>query len=381
MKRILASVLVMGLLLAGCSKPQPTAPVTDPTTVPTTAPTTEPTTAPTTVPTTAPTTVPTEPEETEPTEPPAPEYTNPLTGEALDAPITDRPFAVVLNDDVKALPHWSVSQCQMLWELPHEYGTTRMVAMYTDLTNIDRLGSMRSARPYQISLAMSFNALFVHAGYSSHAKNMLRDTGWETINGVEGKYGYKYFHRDQDRLNAGVALEHTMYTTGPEVLAYCQDMGYTVDAGTTVSYGYQFTPDGTPADGTDASSINITFRRQGKKTNLTYDESLGGYTMEQFKKPYVDANDGHAVVFENVLILKTWVGLQPDSDYRLDVGMTGSGSGYYACGGKMIPITWSCSDSASPFVYTLEDGTPLTLGVGNSYVSVIYNDGGNVTAS
>jgi hypothetical protein len=44
----------------------------------------------------------------------------------------------------------------------------------------------------------------------------------------------------------------------------------------------------------------------------------------------------------------------------------------------MIPILWSRSDSAAPFVYTLADGTPLTLSVGNSYVAVIYNDGGTV---
>lgn len=375
MKRSLAFLLALCLLLGGCAAKEATVPTTAPTTAPT-QPTTEPVTEPSTVPTTE-ATQPTE-EVTEPTEPPAPAYVNPLTGEELDAPLTNRPFAVVLNDDVKALPHWSVSQCQMLWELPHEYSTSRMVAMYTDLSNVDRLGSMRSARPYQISLAMSFNALFVHAGYSSHAKNMLKDTGWETINGVEGKYGYKYFHRDQDRLNAGVALEHTMYTTGPEVLAYCQDMGYTVAAGEEVDYGYTFAEDATPIDGTDAKTINIVFRNRGKKTNLTYDEATGKYSMEQFNKTYVDANDGNAVEFRNVLVLKTWVGLQPDSDYRLDVGMTGSGSGYYACGGKMIPILWSRSDSAAPFVYTLADGTPLTLSVGNSYVAVIYNDGGTV---
>lgn len=375
MKRSLAFLLALCLLLGGCAAKEATVPTTAPTTAPT-QPTTEPVTEPSTVPTTE-ATQPTE-EVTEPTEPPAPAYVNPLTGEELDAPLTNRPFAVVLNDDVKALPHWSVSQCQMLWELPHEYSTSRMVAMYTDLSNVDRLGSMRSARPYQISLAMSFNALFVHAGYSSHAKNMLKDTGWETINGVEGKYGYKYFHRDQDRLNAGVALEHTMYTTGPEVLAYCQDMGYTVAAGEEVDYGYTFAEDATPVDGTDAKTINIVFRNRGKKTNLIYDEATGKYSMEQFNKTYVDANDGNAVEFRNVLVLKTWVGLQPDSDYRLDVGMTGSGSGYYACGGKMIPILWSRSDSAAPFVYTLADGTPLTLSVGNSYVAVIYNDGGTV---
>ena len=63
MKRILAMLLVLAMLLCtGCpvqSAPETSAPTTVATTLPATAPTTEPTTEPTTVPTTEPTTVPT----------------------------------------------------------------------------------------------------------------------------------------------------------------------------------------------------------------------------------------------------------------------------------------------------------------------------------
>lgn len=378
MKRSFALILVICLILCGCAGEQttPTTSTTAPTTVPT-QPTTQ-ATDPTTAPTTEPTTAPTEPE---PTEPPAPEHTDPLTGEAVSDTVTQRPFAVVLNNATQALPHWSVSQCQMLWELPHEYGTTRMVAMYSDVSDLGWLGSMRSARTHHISLAQSFNALFVHAGYSPYAKQALKDTGWETINGVEGKYGYKYFHRDQSRLDAGIALEHTMYTTGPEVIAYCKDMGYVIDSGSEIDYGYTFAPDGTPAEGADATSIDILFKNSGKKSRLTYDDTKGTYSFQQYGMTYIDGLNGEAVEFENVLILKTWVGLQPDSDYRLAVGMTGSGTGYYACGGKMVEILWSRSSDTAPFVYTLTDGTPLTMGIGTTYAAVIHNDGGKVTAS
>ena len=378
MKRSFALILAL-CLLCGCAAKEPAAAPTTAPTQTTTVPT-DPTTIPTD-PTTAPTETTTVPTEPEPTDPPEPEHTDPLTGVALEAPVTDRPFAVVLNNDVKALPHWSVSQCQMLWELPHEYGTTRMVAMYTDVSELGWLGSMRSARTHHISLAMSFNALFVHAGYSSYAKQALKDTGWETINGVEGAYGFKYFHRDQSRLDAGVALEHTMYTTGPEVLAYCKDMGYVVDNGSEVDYGYTYVADGTPADGVDAAKIDIQFKNRGKKSHLTYDEAMGTYSFQQYGLNYVDGLNGETVRFENVLILKTWVGLQPGSDYRLAVGMTGSGTGYYACGGKMIEINWSRDSETAPFVYTTTDGTPLTLAIGSTYAAVINNDGGTVTAA
>jgi hypothetical protein len=50
--------------------------------------------------------------------------------------------------------------------------------------------------------------------------------------------------------------------------------------------------------------------------------------------------------------------------------LVGSGEGYFACGGKIIPIKWSCESEGSPILFTLADGTPLELGVGNSYIAL-----------
>lgn len=379
MKKTFALVLALCLLLCGCGeKPVATEPTTEPT-VPTTE-ATQPETTEATEPETEPSTEATQPE-TEPTEPPAPVYTDPFTGEARDTACTDRPFAVALDNAKQALPHWSVSDAQMIWEVPHEYDSTRVVAMYTDLSELTRLGPLRSARTHHVSLAQSFDALFLHAGYSPYAKQALKDTGWETLNGVEGKGAYNFFHRDQDRLNDGVALEHTMYITGPEVIEYSDYLGYEIAAGEEVDYGYRFAADGTPAGGSDAQQIQIRFTSGGKKTTLTYQPEDGKYTMKQYGLTYRDGISGSTVEFENVLILKADVGLQSGSDYRISVDLVDSGKGWYACGGKLVPITWERDSSLSPIRYYLEDGTPLTMGVGTTYAAVIKNGSGEITAS
>jgi hypothetical protein len=36
----------------------------------------------------------------------------------------------------------------------------------------------------------------------------------------------------------------------------------------------------------------------------------------------------------------------------------------------MVPICWSRNSDTDPFAFTMEDGTPLTLGVGNTFVAV-----------
>ena len=376
MKKSIAIVLAACLLLTGCGAAKPEEPILNQQTQQTTLPTTAPTTVPT-----DPTTEPTNPV-TQPTDPVVPEYEyfNPLTGEGMDAPCTTRPYAVVMDNDKQALPHWNVSKAQMLWEMPHEYGYTRMVAMYTDVSDVTWLGPVRSARTFHVSLAMSFDAVFVHAGYSGYAEQYLKDTGWDHICGVYGKYSGSLFHRDQNRIDAGVPNYQTMYTTGPEIMTYTNKLGIQMDTGSEVDYGYQFAEDGTPVGGTDAKEITVLFKSGGKKSYLSYDESAGCYTMSQHGLAYNDGISGEIAQFENVLVLRADVGLQPGSAYRLAVDLVGSGKGYYACGGKMVPILWSRGSESEPFAYTLEDGTPLTMGVGNTYAAVVYSTSGVVTA-
>ena len=47
------------------------------------------------------------------------------------------------------------------------------------------------------------------------------------------------------------------------------------------------------------------------------------------------------------------------------------GDGWFACGGKMVPITWEKGSADNQLRYFLEDGSALTLGRGKSYVCVI----------
>jgi hypothetical protein len=165
-RKILIGLLVICLILLAVgvgfiihmeTRPGAVAPVTTlPAQIPTEAteiPTTE---APTTVP---PTTVP-------PTTEPAVLYRNPLTGEPLDAPLTNRPFAVVINNIRAAQPLHGIGEADMLFEIVAEGGgsITRCLALYGDPAGVEKIGSVRSARTYLINLARAYDAIFVHAG-------------------------------------------------------------------------------------------------------------------------------------------------------------------------------------------------------------------------
>lgn len=363
-KRVIAWSLLMCLLLGllcGCGgeaelKPE----LTDPITTPTTEPTTE---------ATEPTTEATEPI-TEPTEP-EPAYRHPLTGEALEEPLLNRPYAVVFdNDNSQALPHWGVSDVDILWEMPHEGGTTRMIGVLTDVSQTERFGPTRSVRPYLLSVARSFGAILVHAGGSPQGYDMLSSTKWDNLDGVQGPGADAYYKRDKSRK---VDSWHTMYITGENILKYTEKRKHENMLTEMANFGLNFREDVAP-EGVDANSVEVRFRAGGKKTTFTYDLSTGDYTMKQMNSNYVDANTNEKVHFENILVLETKV-QTIDTYGRLSQDLEEkSGTGYFASNGKMISINWSRDSAIDPFCFTDTDGNPITLSVGKTYIAVVYPD-------
>jgi hypothetical protein len=262
------------------------------------------------------------------------------------------------------MPRHSVSQADVLYEMLVEGGLTRCLAIYSDISQIGTIGSVRSARNNFIDIAMSYNAMFVHAGGSSYAYAMLKETRWNHIDGIGwGLHGK--FYRDQNRLDSGYSREHTLFTTGEGLRFLAENRKFNMSLG-EVDYGLQFQEDGTP-DGKAAHTITIRFGNWNKKTVATYMED--GYHLEQYSKPIIDGNTGLDEVYENVFIILAKHTLV-DKRYQF-AELLGSGNGFYACGGKLIPILWHHETAEEAITYTLTDGTPLVQQVGRSYVAIL----------
>ena len=370
MKRIISLLLIACLLLSGCAGPgsettgpSAEAPSTQATTEATEAPTTEPVTEPTAEPTTEPTTEPA-------TEPPV-LYRHPMTGELLDAPWTGRATAVVINNLKNALPQHGVADADFLFEAETEGGITRMLAIYSDMSQIGPIGPIRSARTFFNNIALSYNAPLVHCGGSDFALRGQYSSSKDTISGWQHtSIDSVHFYRDQDRKNAGYAYEHTLFSSGDLLTQLMAKKGWNTETPEGTSYGFAF-DENVELDGDSAGSITVTFNGD-KTTTMEYDINGGVYLASQYGSPYVDGNTGAQLEFKNVIVIYTAHTFQRDSFYRRSFyDLDGSGKGYFACNGQIVPITWHRDSLRSSFYYTLEDGTPITLGVGKTYVAIV----------
>lgn len=384
MKRTLCLLLaLLTLALSACGKisgqpdPSPRPGVTSvPNHTPTPAPTPAPTARPTVQPTPEPTVEPTAEPTAEPTDAPidGPEtFFHPLTGIPTDTDLSgQKPVAVVLNNLKQALPQQGISQADIIYEVLAEGGITRMLALYQTPSAVGSIGSVRSARLYFLELALGHDALFIHAGGSPEFYTVKKDLNLTTVDGVVGYYAYAgsgVFWRDRNRIDGQqYAYEHSLLTSGTRIQTVLTSDGLLGPHREGFSSGLKFTDEDPTANGQSASLVLVPFSNY-KVGTFRYSEGTGLYSVEEYGNPYIDGNDGSQVQVTNLLVLRATTRVV-DGEGRLSIDLS-SGDGWYACGGKMIPITWTKGDGSAPLQFYRTDGSELELSRGKSYICII----------
>lgn len=358
MKKLIALLLIASLILCGCGASTPAA--TEATAAPTQAPATEATEAPT--------------ETTEaPTEPPV-VYRNPLNGEVLDEPYTGRIFAVTISNIRDALPHYGTMEADILMEMWVNGSIIRDLALYTDVSKAEAIGSVRSDRLMFNQIVKMYDAVLADAAGSDQVLNDARNTGVNRMT-IDTGDSTDYSYRAKDRVftfKPESKYEHTLFAKGAGLLDFAQKKGFSVTQPADKEYNLHFTEDGTP-EGETANSVNVTFtyRNNKKDTTMVYDESLGKYVYNQYGKAMVVGDTEDPECFTNVIIMLADI---TRGDVYYTANFTNGGTGYYANGGKIIPITWGCDGEESPFWFKTVDGADLELGVGNTYMAIAPQD-------
>jgi len=319
------------------------------------------------------------PEETPEPEPeatpePEPEYDSfsPLTGLPMEESKTwNRPLAVIINNIPESLPMNGVSEADIIYEVLVEGGITRMLALYQDITRVEKVGSIRSARHYTVEIANSYDAILASAGGSPQAFAMVKQLGIPHLNEVEGPHR-EIFFRDRNRV-PGHRFEslHSVVLTGERVAEWLPQYNFRLLHEEDHDQMLTFVDDGTPRGGSAALEVSVRFS-SGNISAFTYKPEDSVYYMREFNRDFIDANDNSSPGFTNILILKTSVSpIRGDASGRLNVETTGTGVGYFVCGGKYIEIDWARANRESPFMYSHKDGSSLELGVGRTYICII----------
>lgn len=293
---------------------------------------------------------------------------NPLTGIAdLDADaIGKRPIAVMVENHPQARPQWGLCTPDIVIEGEVEGGITRMMWLYSKVSNVAKIGPTRSARHDYVELAEGLDAIYVHFGGSDLAYNKIKA---DSVNSVDGITNGSYFARDRSRK---VATEHTAYTTGENIMSAISKKAFRTDIDSSYSSPFKFASEKRTLAGGVCNSVLTVFSNDYKHT-FKYNTEDGLYYNYMNTKEMKDA-DGSTMAVNNVIILYTNVIGPIDAAKHVDWDLKG-GNGVLVSNGTYENITWTKGDDAKSMLKLKgADGSELELNQGKSWIGFIRND-------
>nr|WP_318684927.1 DUF3048 domain-containing protein [uncultured Acetatifactor sp.] len=309
-----------------------------------------------------------------------------LTNEWVDEEVANtRPIAVITPNESAAIPHYNLSKASILYEANVEGRMTRMMALYEDWQDLEKIGNVRSLRTYYAYWAFEWDALLVHFGGPFFIDELLAQTTTQTINGSGGSADEQAFFRSTDRKSP-----HNAYVSGAGIVEAAQDKGYSLSyRGLADEEHYNFAPKAQPNtleqygnDAKNATYIDMSGCYPLTRCYFEYNEDDGLYYRSQHLSgstddPHIDAVTGEQLTFKNILIQYTksedlgegYLAFQCHDTTR---------DGWFFTNGKGIHVTWEKDSDYGSTRYYDDNGNEITLNTGKTMVCIV-EDGDSFT--
>ena len=288
--------------------------------------------------------------------------TYPLTGLPLvpGGPSPTRPALMVKIDNASAAwPQSGIDKSDMVYEEMVEGGLSRYMAVFQS-QNAPVVGPIRSIRGTDAALAAQTTGLIAYSGGIPTFISEVRATG---VVDVGANLAASVYYRNPNR-----PAPHNLYSSTTALYAAAGTNG--VAPHSLFSFGSPST-DVPSSVGSSAASITVVISGATIDT-WTYNSVAQDWT-KQINGVSVTDTSGSPIsatnlVFEFVPYTNTGF-VDPAGNPVPEAQLLGTGSAYFAFGGRYASGTWQKqSDSVAP-TYQYQNGNALTLRPGRTWVT------------
>ena len=312
-----------------------------------------------------------------------------LTGEWKDESVVNRrPIAVMIPNNSPAMPQYGVSKASIIYEAPVEGRITRLMAVFEDFDDLDRIGPVRSSRDYFVYVAMGYEAIYCNWGLARpYVEELInRDTVQNISAAVEGIYNPA--HEAFDRVKRpGYATEFTGYLFIDGLLEAAERLKYDWEYDKDYVPPFTFADEEMRAEDNYKSAKEATVIYPGGQSGnqggygaynpyFEYDEKDQLYYRFQNGKEHIDEIDNSQLAVSNVVFQYCHGEVRDSHDY-LAFGVHGEGDAIVFTGGKVIEGRWERYDGdATPAKFYDKNGDEIIFNQGKTWICNIWEEYG-----
>ncbi len=307
-----------------------------------------------------------------------------LTGEWKDEDVVNRrSIAVMTPNNEAALPQYGLSLASIIYEAPVEGRITRLMGVYEDYDELDKIGPVRSARDYYLYEAMTFDSIYVNWGLAVPYVSPIINTDQidnisQAVTGIDSPSAEAF-----DRVSRpGYATEYTGYLFIDGLNKAIARHNYREEYSSRFEQSFLFAQDHYRASYDDKDSATKIYpggtgSNSGGYGNANpyfeYNEEDGLYYRYQYGGAQIDEYNGEQLKVSNVVFKICHGEVRDEHDY-LAFGITGSGECMVFTNGKVIKGTWERNGNYAANRYYDEDGNEIVFNQGKTWMCNIWKE-------
>lgn len=267
-----------------------------------------------------------------------------------------RAMMVSVENTPKARPQSGICKAPIVYEFLVEGGITRFLALYRSEIP-DKIGPIRSVRPYMIDIAKEYNALLLHAGASPEGFEILENTDYTNLDQI---YNGKYYWRSKQRPNP-----HNLYTGEYRINEHLNNM-----LGVEYENRFNF----------EEIMIISNTKSKAKKININY---WGDYKVIYKYSPKENAyyrylgdldtphfcENNTQITVKNIIVQFVKTSVKDDAG-RLSMDLEGSNEALYFRNGVVSEGYWEKEGENMTRFYNDNDNE-ITVNPGNTWIQIV----------
>ncbi len=275
--------------------------------------------------------------------------------------------AIMVENHREARPQAGLARAAVVYEAPVEANYTRFLALYPASETIEKVGPVRSARPYFVEWVREWgDPMYMHVGGSPDA---LEDIEALEVFDVNEFYRGWYFWRSAERF-----APHNTYTASKLWQKAWEDYGN--KRSKVAASGWNFASRAACEVGC-IRKITVSFLPPVYEAVWQYTSSTQQYTRYQMGQPHTD-DDGRTIVANTIIVQRVTTQVL-DAVGRLGLETVAKGEALVFRDGHMIRGTWYKKSVSGKTRWLDEAGKEIPLKAGPIWVEVVPHNGSVTT--